>query len=120
MAIKKKTEEVLFNIEEVIAVLKESDKHDWTKGILKISWGGRPSTVDIRNFNFSQNKAGKGISLTQEETEEIVNHLLEKDYGSIDILENALKRKKSRIFKTSEIEEAFEPKQYYRIRSSDD
>lgn len=96
-------EELKFHIEEIIGTLKESDKHDWAKSVVRISWDDRPATVDIRNFNFSNNSPGKGISLSDEETEELVNLLVDKDYGSLDKLKNAIKRKTSR-FSTSEEE----------------
>jgi hypothetical protein len=97
MKSKKHMEEVNFDVEEIIGTLKESDKHDWAKSVLRISWDSRPATIDIRSFNFNNNKPGKGISLSDEEVDELVNLLVEKDYGSLDILTKAISKKKSRL-----------------------
>ena len=98
MVKKKSLDEVTFNIEEIIGTLKENNKHDWVKSVMRISWEERPATIDIRSFNFSKNKPGKGISLADEEVDELVNMLVEKDYGSTDTLMEALARKKSRLY----------------------
>jgi hypothetical protein len=90
-------EELTFEVEEILGTLKESDKHDWAKSVLKISWSDRPATVDIRSFNFSNNRPGKGISLSEEETDSLVNLLLENDYGSMPNLVSAITKKKSRL-----------------------
>jgi hypothetical protein len=100
-------EDIKFHIEEIIGTLKESDKHDWAKSIIRIKWGDAAPTVDIRNFNFNTNIAGKGISLSDEETEELVNILVEKDYGSMDILKKAVKRKMSRFSTNNEEEDEY-------------
>jgi hypothetical protein len=97
MAKKKDPEDFVFDVEEIVGVLKESDKHDWAKSVIRISWDGRPATIDIRNFNFNNNKPGKGISLTDEEVDSLVNMLIEKDYGSLETLDNAIEKKRSRL-----------------------
>ena len=90
----KEPKEFTYNIDAYIGSLKESDKHDWTKSVLRIAWGDNPSTLDIRNVNMAQKRIGKGISLTNEETDKLVDILLELDYGSISSIESALQRKK--------------------------
>lgn len=102
-----KPEDLSYEIEEFVGSLKESDKHDWVKAVAKISWNGNPATNDIRNINPADNRIGKGISLSNEETDTLVDILLEKDYGSLEVLEEAVKRKKARftIYK-EEAEEA--------------
>lgn len=94
MGKKKDNEEFTYNIDAYLGSLKESDKHDWTKSVLRISWGDNPSTLDIRNVNMAQKRIGKGISLTNEEVDRLVDLLLECDYGSLTAIEDALKRKK--------------------------
>jgi len=108
-------EELTFEIEEILGTLKESDKHDWAKSVMKISWSDRPATVDIRSFNFSNNRPGKGISLSEEETDSLVNLLLENEYGSLSSLTNAIEKKKSRlsILKGTDI---ISNKEMYKIR----
>lgn len=95
-------------IEEFIGVLKENDKNDWCKAVAKISWNGNPTTVDIRNFNMAQKKALKGISLSDEEADRLVDLLLENDYGSLDSLTKAIEKKKSRFTISSEANNAFD------------
>lgn len=94
-------------IEEFIGVLKENDKNDWCKAVARISWNGNPTTVDIRNMNMAQNKAMKGISLSDEETDRLVDLLLDNDYGSLDSLTKAVDRKKSRFTILSEANTSF-------------
>ena len=91
------------NIEEIVGVLKESDKHDWCKAITRISWGDNPTTLDIRNLNLTKKKAGKGISLTDEEADILTEILLDNDYGSIDALIKALEKRESRLYNKSKV-----------------
>lgn len=84
-------------IEEFVGAIKESDKHDWCKAVARISWNGEPATVDIRNINVAQGKAGKGISLADEDVDRLVDILLDNDYGSLESLTEAINRKKSRF-----------------------
>lgn len=91
------------NIEEIVGVLKESDKHDWCKAITRISWGDNPTTLDIRNLNLTKKKAGKGISLTDEEADILTEILLDNDYGSIDALRKALEKRESRLYNKSKV-----------------
>lgn len=90
----KEDKEFTYNIDAYIGSLKESDTHDWTKSVLRISWGDNPSTLDIRNVNMAQKRIGKGISLNNEEADKLVDILLECDYGTLASLEEAVRRKK--------------------------
>ena len=56
---------------------------------------GDKTTLDIRNYNFGTKQIGKGISLSSEEADRLTNILLENDFGSLDELEKAVKRKKN-------------------------
>lgn len=84
---------------EVIEYLGQLDNKEtgWSKSIARIAWGDNPTTLDIRYMNIISNKMGKGISLTDEEADNVVNMLLEHDYGSIEALEKALLKKKKRF-----------------------
>lgn len=86
-----------FEIEEFIGSLKESDKHDWAKCVTRMKWNDGPANIDIRNINMSQNRIGKGISLSDEEADKLVDLLLEKDYGSLEAIKNALTKKTKRF-----------------------
>ena len=104
-----------FNIDEYIGSLKESTSHDWAKAVLRIAWNEKPSTLDIRNVNMAQQRIGKGISLSNEEADRLVAILLEQDYGTIDDLERALKRKRSFFQITNDIDEVLDNDELYTI-----
>lgn len=84
-------------IVEVLGALEESDKHDWCKAVARLAWANNPTTLDIRKMNVTQNKFGRGISLSDEQADALVDLLVNNDYGSIDTLEKAVQRKQSRF-----------------------
>lgn len=88
-------EDFSYNIEEFIAPLKESNKNDWVKGVARIKWGDNPTTLDIRNINLATNSAYRGISLSDEEADELTNILLDEGYGDIEEIEKCIKKRKS-------------------------
>lgn len=89
--------EFKYDIEEFIGVLKENDKNDWCKAVAKIAWNDNPATLDIRNINMGTKFPAKGISLSDEEADKLVDILLDNDYGSLETLEKAIERKRSRF-----------------------
>ena len=92
------SKELKCEITELIGPVKENPKNNWCKYILKVSYNDKPANVDIRNVKFNEDGSqtfGKGISLTDEECDTMVDMLVEKGYGSTDKLEDAVKRKKS-------------------------
>lgn len=95
------------SIEEFIAPLKENGKNDYVKGVARIKWGDNPTTLDIRNINLATNNAYKGISLSDEEADELVNILLDEGYGSIDKIKEVIKTRES-VFDYMNKEEARE------------
>lgn len=101
---KKKNDEFTYSIEEFIAPLKESTKNDYVKGVARIKWGENPTTLDIRNINISNMNAYKGISLSDEEADTLVNILLDEGYGKLEDIEEACKKRKS-MFDYQTIEE---------------
>lgn len=103
----KKDKDIKFEIEEFIAPITENTKHDWIKGVAKISWNDNPSKLDIRNMNLAQNRMGSGISLSDEEVDKLVDILLENDYGSLESIEKALKKKKSRFTISQDADKCF-------------
>lgn len=85
-------------ITELIGPVKENPKNNWCKYILRVSYNDKPANIDIRNVKFNEDGSqtfGKGISLTDEECDTMIDMLVEKGYGSTDKLEEAVKRKKS-------------------------
>lgn len=83
-----------YEITDLIGILKESETHDWVKALTRISWNGGPANLDIRNLNLGQNRLGKGITITDEEAEMLTNLLLDQGFGSIESLQEAIKRKR--------------------------
>ena len=64
--------EVSFEIVEEIGVLSEGSK-GWSKQLNKISWNGNPAKYDIRDWNEDHTKCGKGITLTEDELEALLD-----------------------------------------------
>lgn len=95
MAKFKKEADFTYSIEEFIAPLKESEKHDWVKGVARIKWGNNPTTLDIRNINLGDNSPKKGISLSDEEADTLTNILLDEGYGTVESIKAALDKRKS-------------------------
>lgn len=70
--------DIKYDIVEKIAVLAEHGK--WTKELNRVSWNDRPAKYDLRDWNHEEGKMRKGITLTEEETQELKSAL-----NSIDI-----------------------------------
>lgn len=62
--------DIKYEITEKIAVLSESG--EWTKELNKVSWNGRPEKYDLRDWNHEEKKMRKGVTLTDDEFEELV------------------------------------------------
>ena len=63
-----------FNIVETLGVISERTDHEGnkqSKEINLVSWNGRQPKVDIREWNVDHTKMGRGITLTEEETEQV-------------------------------------------------
>ncbi|MBS4194293.1 YdbC family protein [Lederbergia citri] len=67
-----------YEITEHIAVLSESPK-GWTKELNLISWNGREPKYDIRDWAPNHEKMGKGVTLTNEELDSLMEILGELD-----------------------------------------
>ena len=63
--------EFSFEIEEKLLVLSENDK-GWTKELNRVSFNGAPAKYDIRAWSPDHTKMGKGITLSNEEFQVIV------------------------------------------------
>ncbi|BAL61423.1 YdbC family protein [Melissococcus plutonius] len=62
--------EFSYEILEEITVLSENAK-GWRKELNLISWNERPPKFDIRDWAPNHEKMGKGITLTNEEFDEL-------------------------------------------------
>lgn len=63
-----------YDIVEQLGVLSESAK-GWTKEFNKISWNGGTPKYDIRDWAPEHEKMGKGVTLTDEEAEKLLELL---------------------------------------------
>jgi hypothetical protein len=63
-------QELKFEIVEEIAVLSETEK-GWKKELNRVSWNDREPKYDIRDWSPDHSKMGKGITLSEEEFEEL-------------------------------------------------
>lgn len=85
------------DIKEIVKIFKEGKNNNWAKAIIKVSYNDKPVTVDIRNIQFKDDDSimlGKGITLSDEEADSVVDALLDKGYGTKEEIEKAsIKRK---------------------------
>lgn len=58
--------EIKYEIVEKIAVLSTTEK-GWSKELNLVSWNEREAKYDLRDWNESHEKMGKGVTLTKEE-----------------------------------------------------
>ncbi|MGO3381394.1 MAG: YdbC family protein [Loigolactobacillus coryniformis] len=59
-----------FTIEETIGVLS-TGKSGWMRELNLVSWNGRPAKFDLRDWSPDHSKMGKGLTLTNEEIEQL-------------------------------------------------
>lgn len=82
-----------YKIEEIVATISEKKNSDWGKFIVKASMDDKPSTIDIRNLKIAPNgdiTLGKGISLSNEEVDSLVEILIMVGFGNKNKIENLL------------------------------
>lgn len=70
--------ELKYEITQEIAILSENAK-GWTKELNMVSWNEREPKFDIREWAPDHAKMGKGITLTAEEMEVLVNGYTHRD-----------------------------------------
>ncbi len=63
--------EFTFEIEEKLLVLSTNEK-GWTKELNRVSFTGAPAKFDLRSWSPDHQKMGKGITLTNEEFQVLV------------------------------------------------
>lgn len=62
--------DIKFEIEEKIAVL--SNRGSWYLELNRVSWNGASAKFDIRTWNDTHTRMGKGITLTDEEAKALM------------------------------------------------
>ncbi len=70
--------ELKYEITQEIAILSESSR-GWTKELNLVSWNEREPKYDIREWAPDHTKMGKGVTLSDEEMQTLVNAYLHKD-----------------------------------------
>jgi len=68
---------IKFEIEEKLGVL--SERKGWTKELNLVSWNNRKAKADIREWDETHEKMGKGITLSMEELVELKKILNDMD-----------------------------------------
>jgi hypothetical protein len=68
--------DIKYEIVKTIGVLSESSK-GWKKELNLISWNGRDPKYDIRDWTSDHSKMGKGVTLDQEELNQLKKLLQE-------------------------------------------
>jgi len=69
--------DIKFEITEQVAVLSESAK-GWTKELNLISLNGREPKYDIRDWAPNHEKMGKGVTLSKEELDNLMDALTKR------------------------------------------
>ncbi len=76
-------DEFKFEITKKMGILSENAK-GWTKEVNMVSWNERKPKLDIREWSPDHDKMAKGITLTHEETEQLIEILKNLDQGDFD------------------------------------
>ena len=64
------------SIEKHIGTISEAGS-GWTKELNKVSWNGKPATMDIREWDPAHERMSKGVRLTDEEAKKLLEILQE-------------------------------------------
>lgn len=76
--------EIKFDILKNVGVLSEGAK-GWKKEVNIMSWNDRKAKIDIRDWDETHEKMGKGITLSKDELKELKELLDKIDIDQLDI-----------------------------------
>lgn len=76
-------DEFRFQITKELGVIGE-DTRGWRKEVNLVSWNDRPSKLDIRDWNETHDKMGKGVTLSADETRALLEVLNAFDLDELD------------------------------------
>lgn len=68
--------EVTYEITKEICVLSENAR-GWTKELNLVSWNGHPPKYDLREWSPDHDRMGKGITLSIDEMEHLIDSIEE-------------------------------------------
>jgi hypothetical protein len=71
--------DIKFEITEKLAVLSQSAK-GWTKELNMVSWNGRETKFDIREWSPEHERMGKGVTFSKDEAKILRDVLNKKDF----------------------------------------
>ena len=72
-----------YEIVKELGVIGEGTK-GWTKEVNLVSWNDRPPKFDIRDWNETHEKMGKGVTLSKEEAEKLLDVLKAVDFDELE------------------------------------
>ena len=72
-----------FEITKELGVIGEGTK-GWKKEVNLVSWNGRPQKLDIRDWNETHEKMGKGVALSGQEARILLEILNDLDLDLLD------------------------------------
>ena len=81
-----------FEIEEKLLVLSENEK-GWTKELNRVSFNGAPAKYDIRTWSPDHSKMGKGITLSNEEFQVLLDAFKNGQTFSLSVFSISLKNR---------------------------
>ena len=67
-----------FKIVESCKVLSVNEKNGWQKELNLISWNSKAAKYDIRDWNQDHTRMGKGVTLTKEELQSLLDFKIDK------------------------------------------
>lgn len=66
--------EIKYEVVKHIGVLSEGN-NGWKKEVNLVSWNDRPAKYDIRDWDENHEKMGKGITLSEDEMQNLIDLL---------------------------------------------
>jgi len=96
--------QVIGEIKEEFGIISEDDKSDWVTGLVSISWSEHDPKIEIRQYNktklsdddpkVASRGFRKGISLTEDELNNLAELLVQLGYGDSRNIRVSLKERK--------------------------
>lgn len=82
---------------DVFGTLRESEKSDWARVVFRGKWFENEPTIEIRKMNQTKQTVGGGIGISEEEADSLVKLLIDNDFGKLEDLEEAVKKRRKRF-----------------------
>lgn len=82
-----------------------NDSESWTISVDRASWNDQPAKIDIRRMNKEKGIYGKGVSISDQETDVLVNILVSQGFGDTEEIIKAVKERDSNsMYEYTELE----------------